>query len=62
MVFLTVRLGVAMNVGMSAFSVILTIFSNCVEILVAYIQAYVFTMLSAVYIGLSQVEAHHAKN
>ncbi|MCL1937065.1 MAG: F0F1 ATP synthase subunit A [Candidatus Azobacteroides sp.] len=61
MVFLTVRLGVAMNVGMTIFSVILTIFSDCVELLVAYIQAYVFTMLSAVYIGLSQVEAHPHK-
>jgi F-type H+-transporting ATPase subunit a len=59
MVFLTVRLGVAMNIGMSVFSVILTIFSDLVELLVAYIQAYVFTMLSAVYIGLSQVEGHH---
>ncbi|GHT74279.1 ATP synthase subunit a [Bacteroidia bacterium] len=61
MVFLTVRLGVAMNIGMSVFSVILSIFSDCVELLVAYIQAYVFTMLSAVYIGLSQVEPHHVK-
>jgi len=58
MVFLTVRLGVAMNSGMTIFSVILMIFSDSVELLVAYIQAYVFTMLSAVYIGLSQVEAH----
>jgi F-type H+-transporting ATPase subunit a len=62
MVFLTVRLGVAMNIGMSVFSVILTIFSDFVELLVAYIQAYVFTMLSAVYIGLSQVEQHHVKH
>ncbi|MDR0413775.1 MAG: F0F1 ATP synthase subunit A [Dysgonamonadaceae bacterium] len=59
MVFLTVRLGVFMNTGMTVFAVILTVFSDCVELLVAYIQAYVFTMLSAVYIGLSQVEAHH---
>jgi F-type H+-transporting ATPase subunit a len=61
MVFLTVRLGTAMNTGMTVFSIILTVFSDCVELLVAYIQAYVFTMLSAVYIGLSQVEAHHKK-
>jgi F-type H+-transporting ATPase subunit a len=27
--------------------------------LVAFIQAYVFTMLSAVFIGLSRVESHH---
>jgi F-type H+-transporting ATPase subunit a len=59
MVFLTVRLGAAMNIGMSVFSVVLIIFSDFVELLVAYIQAYVFTMLSAVYIGLSQAGSHH---
>ncbi|MDR2682953.1 MAG: F0F1 ATP synthase subunit A [Dysgonamonadaceae bacterium] len=61
MVFLTVSLGVAMNAGMSILAVIMAIFINCVELLVAYIQAYVFTMLSAVFIGLSQAEAHHPK-
>jgi len=60
-VFLTVSLGAALNSGMTLFSVILSIFSNCVELLVAYIQAYVFTMLSSIYIGLSQVEAHRKK-
>ncbi|MDR0427535.1 MAG: F0F1 ATP synthase subunit A [Dysgonamonadaceae bacterium] len=61
-IFLTVRLGAAMNVGMTVLSVIMTIFIDCVELLVAYIQAYVFTMLSAVFIALSQVEPHHAKH
>ncbi|MDR1526652.1 MAG: F0F1 ATP synthase subunit A [Dysgonamonadaceae bacterium] len=61
MVFLTVSLGAAMNTGMSLLAVIMAIFIDCVELLVAYIQAYVFTMLSAVFIGLSQVEAHHTK-
>ncbi|GHV10670.1 ATP synthase subunit a [Bacteroidia bacterium] len=60
-VFLTVRLGVGINSGMTVFSVLLSVFSNFVEILVAYIQAYVFTMLSAIYFGLSQVEPHHVK-
>jgi F-type H+-transporting ATPase subunit a len=60
-VFLTVHLGVAINYSMTVFSVLLSIFSNFVEILVAYIQAYVFTMLSAIYFGLSQVEPHHKK-
>jgi F-type H+-transporting ATPase subunit a len=58
MIFLTVSLGTAMNAGMSILSIVMTIFIDCVELLVAYIQAYVFTMLSAVFIGLSQVEAH----
>ena len=60
MVFLTVKLGTAMNAGMSVLAVIMVIFISCVELLVAYIQAYVFTMLSSVFIGLSQVEPHHS--
>ena len=31
---------------------------NLLELLVAFIQAYVFTMLSAVFIGLARVEHH----
>jgi F-type H+-transporting ATPase subunit a len=62
MIFLTVSLGTAMNSGMSVLSVIMTIFIDFVELLVAFIQAYVFTMLSAVFIGLSQIEPHHVKN
>lgn len=61
-IFLTVKLGAAMNTGMTILSVVMTIFIDCVELLVAYIQAYVFTMLSAVFIGLSQVEPHHSKS
>jgi F-type H+-transporting ATPase subunit a len=58
-VFVTVGLGAAMNVGMSVLSVVMTIFIDFVELLVAFIQAYVFTLLSSVFIGLSQAEAHH---
>jgi F-type H+-transporting ATPase subunit a len=60
MIFLTVSLGTAMNAGMSVLSVVMTVFIDFVELLVAFIQAYVFTMLSAVFIGLSQIEPHHA--
>ena len=35
-------------------SVLFNIFMNALELLVAFIQAYVFTMLSAVFIGLAQ--------
>ncbi|MDP4239670.1 MAG: F0F1 ATP synthase subunit A [Bacteroidota bacterium] len=61
LVFVTVKLGVAMNTSMSIVSVLFSVFINLVELLVAYIQAYVFTMLSAVFIGLARVEPHHAK-
>ena len=43
---------------MTAASVLFTIFINFVELLVAFIQAYVFTLLSAVFIGLARVESH----
>jgi len=56
LIFITVAMGPAVNTGMTVLSVMLSIFMNCVELLVAYIQAYVFTMLSAIFIGLSHVE------
>ncbi len=56
LIFITVAMGPSVNAGMTILSVILSVFMNFVEILVAYIQAYVFTMLSAIFIGLSQVE------
>jgi F-type H+-transporting ATPase subunit a len=61
MIFLTVSMGPVINTSMTALSVIMTIFMSLLELLVAYIQAYVFTMLSAVFIGLAHPEAHHHK-
>ena len=60
LVFVTVSLGPAMNASMTVVSVLFTVFINLVEVLVAYIQAYVFVLLSAVFIGLARVEPHHA--
>lgn len=59
LIFVTANLGAVINSSMTVVSVLLTIFISLVEILVAYIQAYVFTMLSAVFIGLAQIESHH---
>lgn len=56
LIFITYSMGTAINTGMTVFSVLLSIFMNMLELLVAYIQAYVFTMLSAVFIGLSRQE------
>lgn len=58
-VFLTVELGAAMNAGLSAIAVLFGVFMDVLEFLVAFLQAYVFTMLSAVFIGLSRQEAEH---
>lgn len=60
LVFVTVKLGPAMNTSMTAVSVFFSVFIAFVELLVAYIQAYIFTMLSAVFIGLARVEPHHS--
>ena len=58
-VFVTASMGPAISGSMTVVSVLFSIFMNCVEVLVAFIQAYVFTMLSAVFIGMSRVEKHH---
>ena len=55
-VFLTAKLGVGMNAGLSLISVLFGVFMDVLEFLVAFLQAYVFTMLSSVFIGLSRQE------
>ena len=59
-IFVTHSMGAVMGGSMTVVSVLFSIFMNCLELLVAFIQAYVFTMLSAVFIGMSRVE-HHEK-
>ena len=53
-IFLTAELGAAMNAGLGVVAIVLGVFMDILELLVAFIQAYVFTMLSAVFIGLSR--------
>lgn len=45
--------------GLSPVSLILTLFISALECLVAFIQAYVFTMLSSLYIGMAVAEPEH---
>lgn len=54
-IFVTASLGAVLGTSMTVISVLFSIFMSCLEVLVAFIQAYVFTMLSAVFIGLSRV-------
>ena len=53
-IFLTAKMGVGLNAGLSVISIVFGIFMDILELLVAFIQAYVFTMLSSVFIGLSR--------
>jgi F-type H+-transporting ATPase subunit a len=55
-IFLTAKMGVGLNAGMSVVAILLGVFMDLLELLVAFLQAYVFTMLSAVFIGISRQE------
>lgn len=58
-IFITCQLGAVIGAPLTIVSFIMMIFMNCLELLVAFIQAYVFTMLSAVFIGLAHPEPEH---
>lgn len=47
--------------GASVASVLLALFISSIELLVAFIQAYVFTLLTASYIGAAIEEHHHTE-
>ena len=55
-IFLGWSMGVGYGLGLNFISVVMKLFMNCLEVLVAFVQAYVFTLLSAVFIGLAQKE------
>ena len=47
------------SVFMAVPSLVMVLFMDCIEILVAFLQAYIFTLLSALFIGLAMPEHHH---
>ena len=55
-IFLGWSMGVGFGIGLNIFSVLMLIFMNFLELLVAFVQAYVFTLLSAVFIGMAHKE------
>ena len=62
LIFISASMGPALNGTLTVASVLFNIFMNALELLVAFIQAYVFTMLSAVFIGLAQEGAKVKEN
>lgn len=60
LIFITSSMGAALNGGLSAVAVLFAVFMDILECLVAFLQAYVFTMLSSVFIGLSRQEPEEA--
>lgn len=53
-------LGAGVATGVSVLSITFSIFMLALDVLISFIQAYVFTMLSAIFIGLARQEHHHA--
>lgn len=56
LIFLSAKMGLFLNGSMTLLAVLFGIFLDFLELLVAFIQAYVFTLLSAVFIGLAHQE------
>ncbi len=58
LIFIFGQVNAALGFGVSIVSVVFAIFMNFLELLVAFIQAYVFTLLSALYFGMATEECH----
>lgn len=55
-IFIMAKYGPLLSGGMTLVSVLFGVFLDALECLVAFIQAYVFTMLSSIYIGLARAK------
>ncbi len=58
LIFIFGNMNVYMGYGVSVISILFAVFMGVLELLVAFIQAYVFTLLSAIYFGMA-TEEHH---
>lgn len=59
LIFIFGQMSAVAGYGFSVFTIAFTVFMTLLELLVAFIQAYVFTMLSAIYFGMAKVELRH---
>jgi F-type H+-transporting ATPase subunit a len=59
LIFIFGNMSAVAGFSMSPVSVFFYIFMSVLELLVAFIQAFVFTLLSAIYIGMAIEEHHH---
>ncbi len=60
LIFIFGAMGYAVASGTAVVSVMFSVFMLLIDVLVSFIQAYVFTMLSTIFISLAQ-EEHHEK-
>jgi len=59
LIFIFGQMSAVAGYGFSVFTIVFTVFMTLLELLIAFIQAYVFTMLSAIYFGMAKVELRH---
>ena len=59
LIFIFGNLGAGIGVGFAPVSIAFATFIYLIEILVAFIQAFIFTNLTAVFIGQAKAEPHH---
>jgi F-type H+-transporting ATPase subunit a len=58
LIFIFGQINIVAGYGVSALSMAFYVFMMMIEFLVAFIQAYVFTLLSALYFGMAREESH----
>jgi len=59
LIFIFGNMNVYVGYAVSIFSIAFGVFMSLLELLVAFIQAYVFALLSAIYFGMAMEEHHH---
>lgn len=62
LIFIFGEMNTGLGLGVSLFSLVFTVFMGFLELLVAFLQAYVFTLLSAIYFGSAVDEGHDVHN
>lgn len=59
LIFIFGKMNPIAGYGVSVVSIAFNVFMGFLELLVAFLQAYVFTLLSALYFGMASPEEHH---
>jgi F-type H+-transporting ATPase subunit a len=59
LIYIFAQMSAGLAYGVSLISIAFNVFITFLELLVAFIQAFIFTFLSSIYIGLAIAEDHH---
>lgn len=62
LIFIFGEMNAGLGIGVSVLSLVFTVFMGAMELLVAFLQAYVFTLLAAIYFGAAVDEGHEVHN